>query len=1097
MKIPFLGRKHELKILENEFNNLSGSRFVYVEANSGFGKTRLIQEFYNNLSSKSEYWSPVEITDWVKNSEIKTDRRGLELEIDCLFLHTRALENNGSLESYGFCFERIRHQFSVHMASVLKMMHRRSASKKLFRSAYGFMLNFALPGSSDIIDLINSTKEFITESNDAAEIVKNIKERYFGDSDTLSGSYRHQVNDVSKATIDAFKFMFKSNREFKVVIVVDDIHWIDEFSLDILLTLYKAATENNWNIMFLLCGWTPSAQTADSTNRHYEQLREYMDTTSYGHIKLDSIRKNEMYQFIEERLPGFGYADAGILISRSHGDLDLLNDFINQIIETPGWLDSDNKLLASRSELSSMPSDKIEIAKRALRNYPAEIKKILYNCALQGMVFDETFLKHFMELTDEDLDLTSLLLCTDTRYGLTHINESDVLRHKGEFRRVTFYDACHDLISKSPAISKLKKMLLAVVSNFMDSEDWSRLSYEDQWRYVELMDILCSEIDVTDEELLLKRYESLYSVASQKLFMGDWKSAVRLGIRISNESQSVRLKNLAYSLVADGYYYGGKADDEERNFVTWSNMGGCDKFMYVLKYAKYLRRMSKSSLALELLSSIEGSITDDRLRLSVEIEKLKTLWSKGDVKDVFKTICDIENKGIARIAESPLKIDYMISAYLISHDLEKNRLASIFAKDSIDYYEGVCNHVQQNIYKINYADALWGLGYREKAAGILNETIDYARESFQPQVLDIALICCANVLAESGDSARALTLYEEGINVASSIHHDWDLYYAKVYRRLLYIESGHGCGDEPVGVCGEYTALKELDKLLDLYCAYLKGNTVSSDVEFSIPVAVLNYRAILYKQSGTVENLTAFAMALSQVEGVKFNRRFLLNVVEDILKDNNIPEEIQAQLSLWNDIYNPKIEDLSGVRVRHCDYKKCQAMCCYDGVYLQDGEAEVIQNVVEANPEYFSFVPEEYIVPGNWNGTVSGQKTAVRAHAYTRFDYPAFFNKTRCVFAKEDGSCSLQSFAMENHLPPYSFKPLACQVFPLETKNGRFLTPCRSCDKGKYFIGLSYPGYDNYTPCGINCISGEEWKNVLEQEISIYKSYISDKDADS
>lgn len=254
----FFGRNKELKILEDEFNNLCGSRFVYIEANSGIGKTRLIQEFYNVLSSKSDYWKPVDISDWVKNSEVKTDKRGPEFEIDYLFLHTRALEKNGSIEKYGFCFERIRHQFSVHMSSVLRMMHKRIANKKLFQSAYGFLLNFALPGGSDIIDFINSTKEFISEYNDVTDIVKSLKERYLGECNVLSGSYQHQVNDVSNATIEAFKLMFRTNKDFKAVIVVDDIHWIDEFSLDILLNLYKIGSENNWNILFLLCGWPPS-----------------------------------------------------------------------------------------------------------------------------------------------------------------------------------------------------------------------------------------------------------------------------------------------------------------------------------------------------------------------------------------------------------------------------------------------------------------------------------------------------------------------------------------------------------------------------------------------------------------------------------------------------------------------------------------------------------------------------------------------------------------------------------------------------------------------------------------------------------------------
>jgi hypothetical protein len=105
------------------------------------------------------------------------------------------------------------------------------------------------------------------------------------------------------------------------------------------------------------------------------------------------------------------------------------------------------------------------------------------------------------------------------------------------------------------------------------------------------------------------------------------------------------------------------------------------------------------------------------------------------------------------------------------------------------------------------------------------------------------------------------------------------------------------------------------------------------------------------------------------------------------------------------------------LRLRGCDYRACEARCCYDGVYLKDGEPERIQAVVASDPGFFAHLPEHYIVHGDWPG-VSGPKTAVRPHSFHSPDFPEHFNQTRCVFAFEDGACSLQAFAGQTRRGP-------------------------------------------------------------------------------
>src|SRR5262245_49431142 len=95
---------------------------------------------------------------------------------------------------------------------------------------------------------------------------------------------------------------------------------------------------------------------------------------------------------------------------------------------------------------------------------------------------------------------------------------------------------------------------------------------------------------------------------------------------------------------------------------------------------------------------------------------------------------------------------------------------------------------------------------------------------------------------------------------------------------------------------------------------------------------------------------------------------------------------------------NQKPEGTTEVRLKQCDLSVCKAMCCFDGVYLIDGEEARITQVVQENPDAFSFLPDAFIVDGYWRGTSAGRKTATRPHEHQVPDFPAHFTQTKCVF---------------------------------------------------------------------------------------------------
>jgi hypothetical protein len=177
---------------------------------------------------------------------------------------------------------------------------------------------------------------------------------------------------------------------------------------------------------------------------------------------------------------------------------------------------------------------------------------------------------------------------------------------------------------------------------------------------------------------------------------------------------------------------------------------------------------------------------------------------------------------------------------------------------------------------------------------------------------------------------------------------------------------------------------------------------------------------------------------------------------------------------------------VSAPRLARCDLTRCEALCCYDGVYLRPGEEAGLVATVRAHPEVFASLPEPYVVDGRWKGE-PGRKTAVRPHAYRRADVPAHFARTRCVFAQPDGRCSLQLLAVARGEHPWALKPRACWLHPLRVgPDGLRPPPVDPADDPDRQPG--YPGFVTFTDCGRHRPDGAPWPDVLASEIAHHRA---------
>ncbi|MEP7312412.1 MAG: hypothetical protein ABI859_07505 [Pseudomonadota bacterium] len=184
---------------------------------------------------------------------------------------------------------------------------------------------------------------------------------------------------------------------------------------------------------------------------------------------------------------------------------------------------------------------------------------------------------------------------------------------------------------------------------------------------------------------------------------------------------------------------------------------------------------------------------------------------------------------------------------------------------------------------------------------------------------------------------------------------------------------------------------------------------------------------------------------------------------------------------------NDKCHDCadSGLSLSTCDVTRCEAMCCYDGAYVEPQEEAFLRELVARVPALAECVPQEFIVEGYWFGEHLGRKTATRPHQYASAHYPAHFAKTRCVFADGQGFCELEKLARSRGQHPWTFKPAVCWLFPLQEVEGESqpeLPPVDPLDDEQRQEG--YPGYATVVHCGRHDPQGKPWRDALTGELA-------------
>lgn len=174
-----------------------------------------------------------------------------------------------------------------------------------------------------------------------------------------------------------------------------------------------------------------------------------------------------------------------------------------------------------------------------------------------------------------------------------------------------------------------------------------------------------------------------------------------------------------------------------------------------------------------------------------------------------------------------------------------------------------------------------------------------------------------------------------------------------------------------------------------------------------------------------------------------------------------------------------------------CSLSDCFGLCCHGGTafYLPE-EADVMRTLAKTQRAFFD--KQGLSLEGNLFEEEKKEETGemilstgIRPASYPEGLMPAHFPSTACVFKRADGACSLQLLGSAENKHPWSYKPVACWMFPLELElNGKPHIHVAHASTDEY-VDAEYPGFVEYTRCGAECkTGGKPAYEVLKHEIA-------------
>lgn len=397
------GRDPDLAELVAAWDRATGGtpQLVTVLAETGIGKTRLVQAFYEwlNVHQDPEHYWPDTLGHDGNSLRVNPifDTEGIpDAEIPWLWLALRFVDPGGRNVAPGWQLSQSLAELRPHVRPLLRAELRRELGIDVALEVAGTVANaltMNLPGA--VISIWNLLRHLQDERRQTAASERNVAAEVAEQRRDLAA----QLRAFLAATLDPG---VRGMHHVPVVLFLDDAHWADVYSLEFVDALFRDAQAKRWPLLVICTHW--------EREWHEQQARATVGPQAPGSLAelvarnpglsaswkprvLGGLGAPALAEIARSMLPGLGEGQLAAIAGWVGGNPQLLEDLLQVLRGNARWfVDHDvTRALSAEGErrferLLTRTSHHALVQQR-FDMLPESLRDVLSVASTQGMRF--------------------------------------------------------------------------------------------------------------------------------------------------------------------------------------------------------------------------------------------------------------------------------------------------------------------------------------------------------------------------------------------------------------------------------------------------------------------------------------------------------------------------------------------------------------------------------------------------------------------------------------------------------------------------------------------------------------------------------------
>ena len=490
----FFGREKELATLRQLWDQVTtkdangsygGPRMAMILAETGYGKTRLIQALYQQLTN-DPLWDPAEVNYWpdafqevsnqlrVNPDMTKHSPKGPPRFLWAGMRWSPPEERN--LEERTCSLPEIRDVLRIHVE--ISRQHLDAWTKLKAKAGKAIKTDGISEATGQIVDFLGIPFGGLLLKG--AKAIGNLATAK--SSHSFNEESEKKATDITEELLGDFREIFGAIGSGGVVLptilFLDDAQWIDPITFKFIGQLWREAESKKWPLFVVITHWERNWRELlrKPENEHESSLAYFKNKKSVHFIELGPSSNNELEGYLKQKLTGLTEEQRKLLLDKSGGNFLTLVENVGFLLQTKMNFENGNV----QGKLSKGGENKVKIweedrQKRIEQMFAGlsdETKNLLGWSGQLGIRFIKNVVIDFASKHGVEIELNRLIdECIDPLVILGKASEN--IR---EFRHRAFYHVAsqhfRDYLADSEGLLKstLQKHLSQWVNNSFTSE---------------------------------------------------------------------------------------------------------------------------------------------------------------------------------------------------------------------------------------------------------------------------------------------------------------------------------------------------------------------------------------------------------------------------------------------------------------------------------------------------------------------------------------------------------------------------------------------------------------------------------------------------